>query len=114
MTAVEHVMEHLAVVCKVPMEELRRSNMYKVGDSTHFGTVIGEESWNVPTMFDRLYREMKVPERRAEFEEFNSQNKWLKRGISLVPTKFGIAFTAKFMNQGKTLCHPEALFSRFA
>lgn len=27
------------------------------------------------------------------------ENRWKKRGIALTPTKFGIAFTATFMNQ---------------
>ena len=28
-----------------------------------------------------------------------------KRGLAMVPTKFGIAFTAKYMNQGGALVH---------
>lgn len=27
------------------------------------------------------------------------QNRWTKRGIAVVPTKFGISFTAAFLNQ---------------
>ena len=34
-------------------------------------------------------------------------NRWRKRGLSLVPTKFGISFTAKFMNQGGALVMEE-------
>jgi xanthine dehydrogenase/oxidase len=104
MAACEHVMEHLAVACSVPMEQFRRSNMYKNGETTHFGAVMGSQTlgkWNVPTIWDRLYRELDVPSRRAEVKKFNASNKWLKRGIALLPTKFGIAFTAKYMNQGK-------------
>lgn len=38
-------------------------------------------------------------------EEFNKQNRWRKRGISIVPTKFGIAFTALHLNQAGALIH---------
>jgi xanthine dehydrogenase/oxidase len=103
MTACEHVMDHLALACNVPKGEFRRSNMYKTGGITHFGTILGEGfsgKWNVPGMWDRLHSELNVPQRRAEIEKFNSENKWLKRGACLIPTKFGIAFTAKYMNQG--------------
>jgi xanthine dehydrogenase molybdopterin-binding subunit B len=31
--------------------------------------------------------------------DFNKANRWRKRGLSIIPTKFGIAFTATFMNQ---------------
>ena len=106
MAASEHVIEHLAVACNVPVEDLRRMNLYKDGDCTHFGTIIGEQvsgKWNVPSIFDTLYNSLNIPKRRAEFEEFNSKNKWLKRGLALLPTKFGIAFTAKYMNQGKSI-----------
>lgn len=33
------------------------------------------------------------------------ENRWKKRGISIVPTKFGIAFTALFLNQAGALIH---------
>lgn len=36
---------------------------------------------------------------RKEVNQFNVNNRWRKRGIAIVPTKFGISFTAKFMNQ---------------
>ena len=38
-------------------------------------------------------------EEKAKIREFNTKNKWTKRGISIVPVKFGIAFTALHMNQ---------------
>ncbi len=36
---------------------------------------------------------------------FNAAHKWTKRGLAIVPTKFGIAFTATFMNQSAALVH---------
>jgi xanthine dehydrogenase/oxidase len=36
---------------------------------------------------------------REEVDQFNAHNRWKKRGIAMVPTKFGISFTTKFMNQ---------------
>lgn len=96
----EHVMDHLALACNVSGDDLRRSNMYKDGDHIPFGMIVGEKTsgkWNVPVMWDRLSHELNVARRRSEIAEFNSKNKWTKRGLAFVPTKFGIAFTAKFM-----------------
>ena len=102
----EHVMDHLSLVCGVPGDDLRRANMYKLGDHVPFGMVLGESGkWNVPAMWDRVYDEAKVAERRKSIEEFNKKNKWIKRGLAVSPTKFGIAFTAKYMNQGGALVH---------
>lgn len=99
----EHIVEHLSVACKVPYDVMRRTNMYKNGDTVPFGMIMGEGfsgKWNIPAMWDRLYADCHVAARRLEIEEFNSKHKWLKRGIAVLPTKFGIAFTAKHMNQG--------------
>jgi xanthine dehydrogenase/oxidase len=101
--ACEHIVEHLSVACKVPYDVMRRSNMYKKGDTVPFGMFMGEGfggKWNIPTMWDSLYADCDVAARRAGIEEFNSKHKWLKRGLAIVPTKFGIAFTAKHLNQG--------------
>jgi xanthine dehydrogenase/oxidase len=105
MVVVEHVMDHLALACGVSQDSLRSCNFYKDGDLTPFGMYIGESKWNVPTMWDRLYNTLDIPKRRAEIDEFNRKQKWIKRGLSLIPTKFGIAYTAKFMNQGGALVH---------
>lgn len=59
--------------------------------------------------FRRCWHECKeqaeFDKRKASIDEFNRQNRWRKRGIAMVPTKFGIAFTAVFMNQAGALIH---------
>jgi len=103
----EHIMDHLAVACGVSGNRLRRDISYTLEDSTPFGMRFGGEftgKWNVPKMFDRLYRELDIPGRRRA-AAFNTLNRWKKRGAALVPSKFGIAFTANFMNRGGALVH---------
>jgi len=49
---------------------------------------------------------MKRPtERRKHITEFNRQNPWQKKGLSLTPVKFGISFTSKHLNQAGALVH---------
>ena len=52
-----------------------------------------------------LHESAQLEERAASIKEFNLQNRWRKRGMAMIPTKFGISFTAKFMNQGGALVH---------
>ena len=104
----EHIMDHFAIVCNVSGDKLRRDNMYTLQDATPFGMRFGDGftgMWNVPGMWDRLEKELDVPARRQRAAEFNAKNKWVKRGVGFIPTKFGIAFTAKYMNQGGALVH---------
>ena len=82
--------------------------MYKTKQATHFGMILDEDhggKWNVPSMWDRLAEQLGVSKFREAADEFNKKSKWIKRGVSLLPTKFGIAFTAKYMNQGGALVH---------
>jgi xanthine dehydrogenase large subunit len=47
--------------------------------------------------------EAKYRERRDSVNAFNKVNKRRKRGLALVPLKFGISFTATMLNQGGAL-----------
>ena len=102
MLIAENIMDHFATVCDVSGDEIRRKNMYKSGDIVPFGMTLNESdsgTWHVPDMWDRLYGKLDVSLRRSQIEEFNAKHQWTKRGLSVLPTKFGIAFTAKYMNQ---------------
>ena len=37
--------------------------------------------------------------RQAALKEFNERSRFRKRGLAMTPTKFGISFTTKFLNQ---------------
>jgi xanthine dehydrogenase/oxidase len=85
----------------MPVERIREINMYKEGDRTHFGQEILD--WNVPTLWKQVKASSDFDKRKAEVEAFNAKNKWKKRGIAILPTKFGISFTAIFLNQAHAL-----------
>jgi xanthine dehydrogenase/oxidase len=56
-------------------------------------------------MWKEVLEEADYENRRKAVEEFNKKSKWKKRGISIIPTKFGISFTALFLNQAGALVH---------
>jgi xanthine dehydrogenase/oxidase len=70
---------------------------------THFNQEI--KDWYVPLMYKQVQDESKYAQRREEITEFNKTHKWNKRGLAIVPTKFGISFTALFLNQAGALVH---------
>lgn len=86
-------------------DALRELNYYKPNiDSTPYKQAITED-FTVPDMAKQLLKESKYEELRKEVEEFNKSHKWVKRGLAHVPTKFGIAFGALFLNQAGALVH---------
>lgn len=66
--------------------------MYKEGDETHYNQPL--EYCTIPRCWSECKANSEFAKRRQEVDAFNAENRWKKRGISLIPTKFGIAFTA--------------------
>ena len=99
----ESFMEEIADKLKIPVEKLREINFYKPNEITHFNQEL--KDWHVPIMYEQIKQEADYERRRKEVDEFNKSHKWRKRGLSLIPTKFGISFTAIFLNQAGALVH---------
>lgn len=98
---VEDAIEHVAFDLsrrtgkKVTPEEIRRLNMYEsseyeTADATHFGQPL----WycDMREQWDKLYESSEFDERLKQVELFNKNHRWRKRGISMVPLKYGIGF----------------------
>jgi xanthine dehydrogenase/oxidase len=99
----ETYMEEIADQLGMPVEKLREINMYKADEPTHFRQPL--KDWYVPLMWKQLREESAYEQRREEITKFNAEHKWKKRGLSIIPTKFGISFTALFLNQAGALVH---------
>jgi len=99
----ESAIEHLAHTLQVTPQALRTANLYKEGDLTPFGQTL--EDCNIRGMWSDMVKNAHVADRETQVADFNAKHRWKKRGICLMPNKFGINFTAKFMNQGGALVH---------
>lgn len=99
----ESIMEEVADHIKIPVEKLREINFYKDGEETHFNQAV--EDWYVPLMYKQVQESSDYAARRKAVDEFNASHKWQKKGLALIPTKFGISFTALFLNQAGALVH---------
>lgn len=99
----ETIIEHVAAHLKTDPLTIRRLNLYKEGEQTHFGQAL--ENWHIPRMLDQIVESSQYYERQLHIQKFNDANNFRKRGICVLPTKFGIAFTAKFLNQAGALVH---------
>lgn len=97
--AMESVIEEMARLLKKDPYEIRRLNCYGTEDRNV--TPYGQKLTNnfLPYLFDRLHKESNYPQRLKEIETFNAKKSGKLKGISFTPTKFGISFTARFLNQ---------------
>jgi len=99
----EGVIDHVARHLGMAPESLREINLYGEGQKTHFGQVL--DNCTIQRAWNECKKRADFEHRKAENDRFNRSHRWRKRGIAIIPTKFGIAFTAKFMNQGGALVH---------
>ena len=98
-TYMEEIADHLAI----PVDKLREINMYESNDRTHFKQAL--KDWHVPLMYQQVLQGSDYAERRKAVDDYNAGHKWKKRGLAIIPTKFGISFTALFLNQAGALVH---------
>eukprot|EP00771_Trimastix_marina_P000666 gnl/Trimastix_PCT/1688.p1 GENE.gnl/Trimastix_PCT/1688~~gnl/Trimastix_PCT/1688.p1 ORF type:complete len:1314 (+),score=274.45 gnl/Trimastix_PCT/1688:41-3943(+) len=100
---IEAIMTHVADQCGFDQADFRQGNFYKVGDHTPFNQVI--EDTPLDAIWPQLLASSEYRQRQASMRAFNEANRWVKRGLSIIPLKFGLSFESKFMNQAGALVH---------
>ena len=96
-------MDRVARKLGKPAETIRHLNLYDEGETCHFGQVM--ESSQLRACWDEAVAKADIETRRSACEAFNAAHKHRKRGLAATPVKFGISFTALFMNQAGALVH---------
>ncbi len=100
---IEYIMETISNYLKIDPMYVRKINLYKKNNLTHYGMKITDD--NITNIFDKLLISSNYLKRREMINEFNNSNKFIKKGISITPVKFGISFTTTHLNQGGALLH---------
>lgn len=89
MALCETIIEHLAHELKMDAKNLRELNFYKAGDETPFHQKYKDEDLHpLYVNWDRILKSSDFVNRKNQLKQFNAQNKWVKRGISIVPTRY--------------------------
>ena len=100
----ETYVEHVARLLGKPPEEIREKNMYAArGAVTHYKQELVD--CHIREMWAQVKETSQFAQRRMAVDAFNGANRWKKRGLAMMPVKFGMSFTAKFMNQASALVH---------
>uniref|UniRef100_A0A667YLH0 Xanthine dehydrogenase/oxidase n=1 Tax=Myripristis murdjan TaxID=586833 RepID=A0A667YLH0_9TELE len=103
MMVAESWVTDVAQSLKLPPDQVRRLNLYQEGDATPFNQRL--EQFTLDRCWDECLSRSQYQQRRDAVQLYNRQNRWTKRGVAVVPTKFGISFTAVFLNQAGALVH---------
>ncbi|KAK6306886.1 hypothetical protein J4Q44_G00220340 [Coregonus suidteri] len=96
MLIAESWMSDVALSLRLPAEQVRRLNMYSQGERTPYSQIL--DHITLDRCWDECLEISQVNQRRAGIEQYNRKHRWTKRGLAVVPTKFGISYTALFLN----------------
>ncbi|KAJ0062371.1 hypothetical protein NL108_010976 [Boleophthalmus pectinirostris] len=99
---IESVLHEVAVRCGLPPEKVREVNMYQ-GDLCYTHHMQPFCPTNMLRCWDQCLQRAGYERRLQDIQRFNSHNRWKKRGIAVLPQKFGIGFSKGFYNQGAAL-----------
>ncbi|WP_353194070.1 xanthine dehydrogenase molybdopterin binding subunit [Pusillimonas noertemannii] len=102
---IEYVLDDIARRLGLDALDVRKRNFYGVDERnvTPYDTVLEDNV--LQPLVDQLEASCDYRRRRDEIQRFNAASKVLKKGLALVPVKFGISFTATHLNQAGALVH---------
>ena len=105
---IERVMDHIAFALGADPSLVRQRNHYPPPTApkqskTFYGMLV--EDCDIDAIVEDLKASSDYAGRRLAVQEWNRSHKYLKKGISLNPVKFGISFTLTHLNQAGALVH---------
>ena len=105
MVAIEEIMDAVARSLGKDPLDVRKTNYYGKTERnvTHYHQTV--EHNVIHEMTAELEASSEYAKRRDEIRAFNAKSPVLKKGLALTPVKFGISFTATFLNQAGALIH---------
>jgi xanthine dehydrogenase large subunit len=101
----EHIIDQIAFHLGMDPLDVRKVNMYGTSrrNTTPFGQVVKHNI--LPKLLKEIEASSDYAARRTEIRKFNETSRFLKRGIALVPIKYGVGFGLNFLNQAGALIH---------
>ena len=105
MLIIEAVLEHIARVLGRPLDDIRAVNYYGTTDRnvTPYQQVVKDNI--IVALTDRLRSEIDFDGMSRAIDDFNASHKTLKKGLALMPVKFGVSFNTPKLNQAGALVH---------
>ena len=106
MMGIESVIDDIARRLGLDPLDVRQRNLYRDGpDAATLTTQYGQQidDWIGDQVLAEAASRGQYRQRRAELAQWNAQHRSRKRGLALVPLKFGISFTATLLNQAGAL-----------
>ncbi|CAH3170659.1 unnamed protein product [Porites lobata] len=101
----ESMMEHVAKELKLTPEQVRKVNLYQNGQETQTGETL--KYCTISTLWNDILSTSDFQNRKTAIDTFNKNNRWRKRGISVVPLKYGVAYEGSMFTALVSIFHAD-------
>ncbi len=103
--AAERILDAISFSLGKEPLDVRKTNFYGVNERnvTPYDWVIEDNILH--RIIDELEESSAYRKRRQQVRAFNQENPWIRKGLSLLPLKYGVGFSADFLNQAGALIH---------
>jgi xanthine dehydrogenase/oxidase len=98
---IENAIDDAAFAIGMLPEEVREKNLYRRGDVTPFGQAL--TYCYMRQVWDYLKEVAHYSKKRAEVEDYNRHNKWRKRGLAMIPVKYGSGYNLTMLEQAAAM-----------
>ncbi|MGD9493402.1 MAG: xanthine dehydrogenase molybdopterin binding subunit [Bacteroidales bacterium] len=105
LAVIENVIDQMARYLRKDPNQIRQLNYYGIHERNiaPYGASVKENKLSL--IHEKILNSTDFDMRKKITDEFNAKNQIIKRGIAMVPVKFGISFTTAFLNQAGALVH---------
>ena len=100
-TILENAVDDAAFSIGMLPEDLRERNLYLRGQATPFGQALS--FCYMDKVWAYLKEKSNYVKKRAEVDAFNAANKWRKRGLSMIPVKYGSGYNLVMLEQAMAM-----------
>lgn len=94
----EEAIERIAHACGMRAEDVRWKNMYKEGQRTPYAQKL--DPYNLRELWKQLSKSSDFEKRRDAVDKYNAKNRWRKRGLTMIPLKYGVGYQPRLLDQG--------------
>ncbi|CAG0884273.1 unnamed protein product [Darwinula stevensoni] len=91
---IEHIMEHIAEKLGKDPLAVREINFIHEGEKDMMGKPVGPNQ--LPVLIQQFKESSQFPQRQDDIKNFNQENRWRKRGLSVVPMKYPVGYPPFF------------------
>ena len=97
----ENALDDAAFAIDMDPDDVREKNFYQAGDVTPYGQAL--TYCYIKEVWAHLKQVSDIEQRKKSVAEFNKNNKWKKRGIYMLPVKYGSGYNLVQLEQASAM-----------